>query len=797
MGSDKKSSKKKKEAPREYSMDLGTEQPFPNMRKSSVRQGTQDSDETWLRYYVDNNTPTPMPKTKHTTREKSQSQESDVSSLISPEKLKIKSARHSSIGNLKSKGTGPHDNKLAKAKGDYREPSLRRGSGMPFGTPDAFRKIPAKETKNTSQGTDQAIESVAGPSTQKSQPSSDQKPSGNDPYEIDRPKAQRGDLNPVGHRPLAVVRKTAVVNKAAIVEPTAIAQRYIGVIDERDDDEGKQSKTVENKKTEKREATAARPIEYIQEEKESILKICLTLKDIYIPHRPKCQEQDFWRAVVSELPADSQYKDTWKTLREMVNRLCRPRRHELRDGILDKSTNTGIELHALIDQWNEVYARRFCRENRGFLNFADESPAEEPHDVPEPSATQCEPETSVADFDEKIWPAVKEILIPFIERKVLELVKNKLQERMDELELLIRPPVLKGDSSPETYHTYMSYLKGRIHAAGKKSSPIRESEAVISLITDLLPGMKMNLRKQLEPGYVGNVEDDDIEAGDVDIEMSDNEGHEDSNEEAEDVEDVEDDVSCYQPSILDSIEPRTPVVTPRVRAQLKKYEERYVEALRAAEAQQKAEREALQSLDDKGPKRNSPADVTKGLAIRNKSTDLADANSSALNTPEQPARKKQCLEEHQLGSSPPSSPISPEFPSVEQLFSSSMGRESSAMTQPSPAPARSSFSAINKRKTPHDFGGNAGSIPKAKLHAQESPGLFVTPDPPLSGQSDRVFKFKKSVSRSVILGKKRALENEGNAEASRFREQTAEYQAMSPNARETMMYRAIREMRKQ
>ncbi|KAM0261197.1 hypothetical protein ACHAPA_009927 [Fusarium lateritium] len=783
MGSDKKSSKKKKEAPREYSMDLSTDQTFSNMRKSSVRQGTQDSDESWLRPYLDNNTPTPMPRMKDSTREKSQSQESDVSSLISPEKLKIKSARHSSIGNIKSKGTGPHDNKLAKAKGDYREPSLRRGSGMPFGTPDAFRKIPAKETKNTSHGTDQATESVAGPSTQKSQPSSDQKPSGNDPYEIDRPKAQRGDLNPVGHRPLAVVKK------AAIVEKKAIAQR--------DDDEGKQSKTVENKKTEKREATAARPIEYIQEEKESILKICLTLKDIYVSHPPKCQEQDFWRAVVSELPAGSQYKDTWKTLREMVNRLCRPRRHELRDGILDKSTNTGIELHALIDQWNEVYARRFCREHRGYLNFTDERPAEEPHEVPEPSATQCEPETSVTDFDEKIWPAVKEILLPFIERKVLELAENKLQERMEELELLIRPPVLKGDSSPETYHTYMSYLKGRIHAAGKNSSPIRESEAVISLIADLLPGVKMNLRKQLDPGYVGNVEENDSEADDVDIEMSDNEGHEESNEDAEEVEDAEDDVSCYQPSILESIEPRTPVVTPRVRAQLKKYEERYVEALRAAEAQQKAEFEALQSLDDKGSESNAPADPRKGLVIRNKSTDLAGANSSALNTPEQPARKKQCLEEHQLGSSPPSSPVSPDFPSVEQFFSSSMGRESSAITQPSPAPARSSFGAIHKRKTPHDFGENAGPIPKAKLHAQESPGLFVTPDPPLSGQSDRMFKFKKSVSRSVVLGKKRASENEGQAEESRFREQTAEYQAMSPNARETMMYRAIREMRKQ
>jgi hypothetical protein len=238
-------------------------------------------------------------------------------------------------------------------------------------------------------------------------------------------------------------------------------------------------------------------------------------------------------------------------------------------------------------------------------------------------------------------------------------------------------------------------------------------------------------------------------------------------------------------------------VTPRVTAQLKEYEKRYVEALRAAETQQKAEYEALQSLDDNGHEGNAQADATKGLVIRRKSMDLAGANSSVPNTPERPARKKLCMEEHKLGSSSPSSSMSPEFPCTEQLFGSSMGRESSAITQPSPAPARSSFGTIHKRKNPHDSGENAGPTTKATLHAHESPGLFVTPDPSLSGQSDRVFKFKKSVSRGAVLGKKRASKNERHAEASRFREETAEYQAMSPNEREIMMYRAIRDMRGQ
>jgi hypothetical protein len=179
MRSNKKSSKKKKEAPREYSMELDNEKTFLSMGASSVRQGTQDSDESWLRYYLADNTPTPMPKMEHAIR--SQSQESEIIPLLSPEKLKIKPTRELSVANIKSKGTGPHDNKLAKAQGNYREPSLRRGSGMPYDTPDAFRKITSTEIADNGHDGAQSTESIAGPSSQKPQPLSGQKPNGNDP----------------------------------------------------------------------------------------------------------------------------------------------------------------------------------------------------------------------------------------------------------------------------------------------------------------------------------------------------------------------------------------------------------------------------------------------------------------------------------------------------------------------------------------------------------------------------------------------------------------------------------------
>jgi hypothetical protein len=68
-------------------MELGTEPTFSIMGTSSVRQGTQDSDEPWLRYYLADNTPTPAPKKKDAI--KSQSKESDEDSLVSPERFKV------------------------------------------------------------------------------------------------------------------------------------------------------------------------------------------------------------------------------------------------------------------------------------------------------------------------------------------------------------------------------------------------------------------------------------------------------------------------------------------------------------------------------------------------------------------------------------------------------------------------------------------------------------------------------------------------------------------------------------
>ncbi|KAF4999596.1 hypothetical protein FGRMN_2344 [Fusarium graminum] len=795
MGSEKKSSRKKKKSSRNDSLELGTTPTSTEIKKSLARksrQSTEDSDESWLKPYLQYDTPTPVVKHKVDTKDKSPSPESEFFSLISPEKLRLHPKREPSIVNVKSKGTGPHDNRLAKSQGDYREPSLRRGSGMTYSMPDALNNLPAPEAGKSSRNEAQSIESAAGYSTEQTQPLGSQKLGNKNPYAVDQPKASRGDVNPVGHRPLAVIKKPAILE---IRTPYDCEKKQ-------EDENNRSSEPPSAKRPHEEYGSSAH--------KKSTFRACLQLKELYLDI--SIGRREFWESVKSRL-AFIHCSTRWQTLYARVKRWCRPRMRRLKKGTLTEPSGETMEVDLLIDQWNEVRAARFASNhvdsaNKNLVEESDgESEAAKPQGEldssikqledkvrlrPDSATTpsQGEPEGFTEELDDKIWRTVENVLLPFAERKLVEWVEKKLQERMDELELLTRPPLLKADSSPESYHTYVCYLKGRIQATGKNSTSIRETEAVMSMAVDLLPDVKEHLRKELKGEHM------DVNDGESDAEGNGaiyQESHDDCSEEVYS-KDSEDDVSCYQPSIIDSTEPRTPVVTPRVMDQLRYYESKYVEAARVAKAQKEAVDEALRSLDDsRSKKRKAPDEDLHGLAIRSKSNECKPVHYRVPETPVAPARKKQCLEERQPNRSPASSSISPEFPPIEQIFSSSLARESSAITQPTPTPAGPGLRSTNKSPIFGPFEDDAASTLKSIARAKPSPGLFVTPDRPPSGQSDRLFRIKKSASRNPVLSERAAYREK--AEAPRFREETAEYQAMSPESRDMMMYRAIRDMR--
>jgi hypothetical protein len=556
-------------------------------------------------------------------------------------------------------------------------------------------------------------------------------------------------------------------------------------------------------------------------------------------------------------------QDKWKLVKACVEKWCEPRRTQL---VKDGPGVSDSELDALIDRWNSICATKFCSENKNLLEAAgwrkgaEQSPTNSPAGTPHnsrashESAPQNEPVTEELDFEGVVWPTVKNELMELAESRIIRWVEDKLRERMQALDSLTRPPLLKANSSPESYQIYVRYLMNRTKAAGKNSTTIRDTEAVMSMALDLLPGLEERLRDQLEhvvakqddrPGdgikhdqsdgtdhdeasHVSESAHEHLEEADHDIDhkvqKAQEEGDmeeevktrlEDGSEEDEVEEENSDDFEEfyaeeneddtyedpdepnreYRGSVIDSIEPRTPIVTPRVMRQLRSYEQRYWDTITTAKVETAAAAAVLRSVDEEerettSRKRKASESVEPALAIRSKSM---EQRLAMLGTPIPADRKRQRL--HQSRCSPASTACSSELlPSLEDIFSSSIGRASSATTQPpcSSSPAiRAGKMKKNQRKdrsrAQSKVSPELGDTPRGPTATKSeevtplSPGLFVTPD--VAREANTPFFFKKSVSRRPIPEE-------------RFREETAEFQAMTPSAREAMLYTALREMRR-
>ncbi|EXA48798.1 hypothetical protein FOVG_05465 [Fusarium oxysporum f. sp. pisi HDV247] len=699
---------------------------------------------------------------------------------------------------IKDAGTGHHDNRMTKLPpGQFREPSLRRGYGMLYQTPKALESVSAKGTKEIGQCDAGTLESIAEApsSTLESQTSLSssrrlQPPTNNEisnMYDLSQRKSIRGDLQPAGYRPIAM-----------------------------------RHPETHGQETNKQQSS-----------------------DIQIRGKVLRREK-------------------WKLVKGCVEKWCEPRRFQLAK---DGPAASGSELVALLDQWNKLYAAKFCSENRNLLEAAGWKKAAEksrnssrldaPHNpqASHESNSQGEKVAEALDFEVSIWPTVKDELMEFAESRILRWAEDKLRERLQALESLTRPPLLKANSSPESYQLYLRYLINRTEAAGKNSNAIRNTEAVMSMVLDLLPGLEKRLQDQL--GHVVDKQEDRPEAGirhgqtndadndvgnddsgsahenleeadhDIDPKVQeaqeeiDNEDEvktrlEDGSEEDEgEVEDVEDFEELYEDenedhtykdpdepnrrhrgSVLESIEPRTPIVTPRSMAQLRHYEQTYWGMLRAAKDQKETAAAILRSVDEEerevaSRKRKASDSVEPALAIRSKSM---EQRLAAMGTLTPVGKKRQRLNE--LLCSPASTACSSELPSLEDIFSSSIGRASSATTQPLPNSSSPAVRVSKKKSTRKDRNKSkskvfselgdtstgAATAPKLEELTGVSPGLSVTPDP-VAQQVNTPFGFKKSASCRPI-------------QEERFREETAEFQAMTPGARESMLYTALREMRR-
>ncbi|KAI1010917.1 hypothetical protein LB504_002109, partial [Fusarium proliferatum] len=737
---------------------------------------------------------------------------------------------------IKEAGTGHHDNRLSKLpSGQFREPSLRRGYGMPYEAPKAFDSMPAKGTSQVGNSHPQALDSLPETQTKPSNSAPQQcvatsqrllptlNKDGRNVFDLNRPQARRGDLQPAGYRPVAM-------------PPPGTSGRM--ATDE------KQRQSSDEKQTSRIKIDLGC---YKEAEQKALLKACLKNKDL--------------------IRGKELRRGKWKVVKGCVEKWCEPRRFQLAQ---DEPATSDSELDALLDQWNGLYAEKFCSANQGLLEAAgwrkaaeqsqNGSPSDGTHNsqASHESNSQSEKVADKFGFKGSIWPTVKKELMEFAESRILRWAEEKLQERLQALESLTRPPLLKANSSPESYRVYLRYLMDRTEAAGKNSKAIRNTEAVMSMALDLLPGLEQRLRDQLE-GVVDKQEDrpgagvkhdqtndtDHDEANDESKSAHENsedadhgtdhkvqevqeendhddgvqarlecdsEDDEDGDADIDDFEDFEefyadesDDDTYedpdepnrkYRGSIIDTIEPRTPIVTPRVMSQLRRYEQRYRDKIITAKVETETAAAVLRSVDEEdrqvAPRKRKASDsVEPALAIRSKSM---DQRLAVVGTPTPAGRKRQKLSE--VNYSPASTACSSELlPSLEDIFSSSIGRASSATTQPLPNSSSPAVRA-NKKKSARKDRSRAQSkvspelgepatddtaAPKPEEMTGMSPGLFVTPD--VARQANTPFHFKKSVSRRPSLEE-------------RFREETAEFQAMTPSARESMLYTALREMRR-
>ncbi|KAG8669353.1 hypothetical protein FPOAC2_08677 [Fusarium poae] len=289
-----------------------------------------------------------------------------------------------------------------------------------------------------------------------------------------------------------------------------------------------------------------------------------------------------------------------------------------------------------------------------------------PQSEPEPPTVHSQLPTP--DFESVIWPAMWEKVQSLIKAKVSEHMEAMLQERKAELESLTRPPLLKADSSPEVYLTYVQFLKNRIKATTTNSSTRQKTEAVMSLAMDLEPGIEKCLRKHL--GQITAEENIQVESQDLAMAERERIEEEELDTDDEDIITISDkDDSDYQDDPEDVDEPLTPVTTPTTMSQLKRYEDRFREFRRYAASESV-------SNDKKRALEKTP-------------------------TPTKAGSKRRCTVRHSPGFTPsPASSKSSYFPSLQELFSSSLGRQSSPATQPSPS--RSQPSTRQAERAQHE-----------------------------------------------------------------------------------------------
>ncbi|KAM0209545.1 hypothetical protein ACHAQD_011131 [Fusarium lateritium] len=202
------------------------------------------------------------------------------------------------------------------------------------------------------------------------------------------------------------------------------------------------------------------------------MELCLSLKDEYLAMTPAPlhDQEPFWTQLLEKLESNivtqGKFK-VWKDVKDAIDHWCQPRRTLLREGTLPPVSQSQPELDRLIDSWNEVFVRRFCKINRGY-------------------------------FESAIWsPLVQDEISSMVKTHVENWISNSLKNRRSELGRFARPTLLSSGSSTSDYHNAARDLQTQFEATKRDATQILDTEAIMSIITDLQPGLKHAISRRL------------------------------------------------------------------------------------------------------------------------------------------------------------------------------------------------------------------------------------------------------------------------------------------------------------
>jgi len=540
------------------------------------------------------------------------------------------------------------------------------------------------------------------------------------------------------------------------------------------------------------------------------------------------------------------------------------------------------------------YNNRKSEERIGQRNKSQDTRQPE-FDHPEAQARRF----SAEDFENFVWPLMKPKIMELSEKEIHAQIKALLDEEVASLRSLTRTPLLKANSTPEEYELYVRFLRDRL---AQSPSVVAKSEAAMSMVMNLLPSLKANLSglitetepeehveeeshdERVEDEEQGEPAEQEIAEQDEPIQQeepaeqrelmeletyaekdqpgwqkSDVEPEEDGeHEETEDSEATtisDDDGSLYQDdpfdideedSVIPSVEPHTPIVTPRVMGKLRSYEKKYCKALKSSKPKERSR--TTSSLHDHSatdtPSRHAKkrSRTSNNLVTQRQISELGELDRAAAKrratemtpTPARSASKRLRLDwqSPQRALEGPSTETIPErqtlepildgqtsksflerkspepmhsptpsscsdFPTLEELFSSSWGKHSSPTRQSSTAPnlasTAASTPASSKGKEPEISCNDTNPTPKPPVpRFSKEPGLFVTPSP-ASAPANKPFTFKRSASRKVRYT---TPSQRDSMPPSSYRETTADFEALDHSEKLLLLFKMSRGKRR-